>query len=593
MIKVVPVTMLFVFLCLSSFGQSLSGIEQFSAISAQNEINAIAVDQKNNKYLATDLGLFMINGTTQEVESDFVGRKVKALAMNRQSGIWAAVDSNEIVNIETGHQIFLDGDGLRITSMDATNSQIWVGTNQGVHLVSLRQDGTIRKYTPKNSALISPQINVIYVDRLNVRWIGTDKGIVRIEDDQWKLYEKRSKITAITYTSEGTWIASDKELWLVDQWNRWAPAAVDRGLSRGTVRALAADRKGNIYLASDILVQFNPYKDASSTLDETYGFAGTKSISLVCDEDNQVWVGTASRGLFSIDISEDKNRKLTAIIILEKVPDCYGASNAALVVKVAGGVPPYRFNWQNEGLSGDRPGNLKAGKYALVIEDSNGNTYPVEAEIRDPDPLQIDFIRNESVSRNGRKDGIAEISISGGSKPYRASWDNKIEGTINSRLSAGNHTVTVTDINGCREQAFVTIGDARLMPQLADVESLNIGQTVKIEQLFFEADSSEIIETSYPILDEIYDFLSSNAEVVIEVGGHTNNIPPHQYCDRLSTERAQSVAFYLYEKGISETRISFKGYGKRQPIATNQTRAGRQKNQRVEVKIVSLGAGND
>ena len=83
-------------------------------------------------------------------------------------------------------------------------------------------------------------------------------------------------------------------------------------------------------------------------------------------------------------------------------------------------------------------------------------------------------------------------------------------------------------------------------------------------------------------------FLDTNEDIVIEIGGHTNGLPEHDYCDRLSTARAQSVAQYLYEKGIPVDRIGYKGYGKRKPVATNSTVDGRRKNQRVEIKIVAL-----
>jgi len=65
-------------------------------------------------------------------------------------------------------------------------------------------------------------------------------------------------------------------------------------------------------------------------------------------------------------------------------------------------------------------------------------------------------------------------------------------------------------------------------------------------------------------------------------------LPDDEYCDRLSTSRAKNIALYLYERGIPQSQISYKGYGKRQPIATNQTVDGRRRNQRVEIKIVSL-----
>jgi len=77
-------------------------------------------------------------------------------------------------------------------------------------------------------------------------------------------------------------------------------------------------------------------------------------------------------------------------------------------------------------------------------------------------------------------------------------------------------------------------------------------------------------------------------QVVIEIGGHTNNLPADDFCDKLSGDRAKSVAEFLYEKGIKEVRIAHKGYGKRKPIASNKSKSGRKKNQRVEIKILRV-----
>ena len=111
---------------------------------------------------------------------------------------------------------------------------------------------------------------------------------------------------------------------------------------------------------------------------------------------------------------------------------------------------------------------------------------------------------------------------------------------------------------------------------------------LNIEKLFFDADSSAIIESFIPVLDEIYIFLKKNPSVVIEIGGHTNNLPPADICYKLSNARAQSIAEYLYRKGITPEKISYKGYGKDVPIASNDSLAGRKKNQRVEIKILSI-----
>ena len=121
-----------------------------------------------------------------------------------------------------------------------------------------------------------------------------------------------------------------------------------------------------------------------------------------------------------------------------------------------------------------------------------------------------------------------------------------------------------------------------------DPKNLRVGQTVQLENLYFEADSSKIKDESYPVLGELYEFLSGNPDVVVEIGGHTNGNPPHEYCDRLSAERAKAVADYLALKGIPRNRIQYKGYGKRQPIASNSNAEGRRRNQRVEIKILSF-----
>lgn len=117
---------------------------------------------------------------------------------------------------------------------------------------------------------------------------------------------------------------------------------------------------------------------------------------------------------------------------------------------------------------------------------------------------------------------------------------------------------------------------------------LREGQTIRIDQLYFQADSTIIESESYSVLDEIYRFLDRNKDVVVEIGGHTNNLPPADYCDQLSEARAKAVADYLKTKGINSSRLQFKGYGKRYPIADNRTSLGRKQNQRVEIKILSF-----
>lgn len=113
------------------------------------------------------------------------------------------------------------------------------------------------------------------------------------------------------------------------------------------------------------------------------------------------------------------------------------------------------------------------------------------------------------------------------------------------------------------------------------------GQVIRLDELYFQADNATLNKNSYKVLDEVFTFLTKNKSVKIEIGGHTNGVPSVEYCNKLSNERAKAVASYLTGKGISKTRITYKGYGKRYPLASDKTMEGRMKNQRVEIKILS------
>ncbi len=113
------------------------------------------------------------------------------------------------------------------------------------------------------------------------------------------------------------------------------------------------------------------------------------------------------------------------------------------------------------------------------------------------------------------------------------------------------------------------------------------GQIIKLSSLSFKMDDSTITQSAIISLNKIYDFLKENEEIVIEIGGHTSGRCHDFYCNQLSTARAKAVATYLRNKGINERQLSYKGYGKTKPIASNNTTGGRRKNQRVEIKILS------
>ena len=136
-----------------------------------------------------------------------------------------------------------------------------------------------------------------------------------------------------------------------------------------------------------------------------------------------------------------------------------------------------------------------------------------------------------------------------------------------------------------RDQNFPR--EKQKMTTIEELEKIVLkGEALRLN-LFFEADSFLIKDRHYAELDSVEKFILKNKEIVVEIGGHTNGLPKHAYCDDLSSKRARSIREFLIENGVPRDRIFAKGYGKRKPIASNFSDIGRAKNQRVEIKLKS------
>ena len=72
----------------------------------------------------------------------------------------------------------------------------------------------------------------------------------------------------------------------------------------------------------------------------------------------------------------------------------------------------------------------------------------------------------------------------------------------------------------------------------------------------------------------------------IEISGHTDNVGSESFNYLLSQQRADAVLTYLLSKGVDNSRITAKGYGKDKPVASNENSEGRAANRRVEIRII-------
>ena len=107
------------------------------------------------------------------------------------------------------------------------------------------------------------------------------------------------------------------------------------------------------------------------------------------------------------------------------------------------------------------------------------------------------------------------------------------------------------------------------------------------EKVQFEVNSDKIREVSHDLLNEVAQVIKDNPQIKkIEVQGHASAEGSDNHNMKLSDRRAKAVSKYLTSKaGIAKGTLSAKGYGETQPIASNDTEDGREKNRRVEFVI--------
>jgi outer membrane protein OmpA-like peptidoglycan-associated protein len=111
-------------------------------------------------------------------------------------------------------------------------------------------------------------------------------------------------------------------------------------------------------------------------------------------------------------------------------------------------------------------------------------------------------------------------------------------------------------------------------------------QPIVLKNVFFETGIATLRQESKSELNRLKTLLEENPSMKIRIQGHTDNVGNDAANQTLSENRAKSVYDFLIQNGIPSTRLSYKGFGKTQPIDTNDTDSGRQNNRRTEFVVV-------
>lgn len=126
-----------------------------------------------------------------------------------------------------------------------------------------------------------------------------------------------------------------------------------------------------------------------------------------------------------------------------------------------------------------------------------------------------------------------------------------------------------------------------------DIEGAKVermGEAIKItfdSGILFDVDKADVRPASRDNLAKLAKILNKYPDTNILIEGHTDSTGAGDYNLRLSRDRAGSVAFYMATLEVGSSRFTTMGYGKTQPIATNDTPEGRQQNRRVDIAVMA------
>lgn len=184
---------------------------------------------------------------------------------------------------------------------------------------------------------------------------------------------------------------------------------------------------------------------------------------------------------------------------------------------------------------------------------------------------------------------------------YESLTKGKSVGIARSEPTNGSYKIVLPagDLYGFRAEApgYYPVSDQLDTRKLAEYAELTRdlflvpirkNETIVLNNLFFDFGKTDLRQESFAELDRLAQFLVESPSITIELSGHTDNVGTDAANKTLSQERVNAVKAYLLNRGVADQRMKAVGYGKTKPLASNAAEEGRQRNRRVEFKIVSM-----
>ncbi len=234
-----------------------------------------------------------------------------------------------------------------------------------------------------------------------------------------------------------------------------------------------------------------------------------------------------------------------------------------------------------------------SGKYAYMVGDKTGSRAEL-MRLKIPDQLKPDpvaLIVGKTLNAKTKKpieaailfDDLATQKEVGEANSHPEDGSYKI--VLPYGINYGLHASAKGFLSVNENMELQTVSTYQEIQKDLYLVPIEVGESISLNNVFFQQGKPVLKSESFPELDRLWQILTDNPKMEIELGGHTDNVGSHTLLVKLSLDRVETVKKYLADKGISAKRISGRGFGPDQPREKNDTEEHKIKNRRVEFRI--------
>jgi gliding motility-associated-like protein len=213
------------------------------------------------------------------------------------------------------------------------------------------------------------------------------------------------------------------------------------------------------------------YSDGEFVIHPTGGFGEYTMNSTDVNIEAGVPVVNLPAGVYTVQITDSRGCTITETIALNQPPpivqqltvisnyngsdiSCFGHADGQAATNISGGVEPYEILWSDMSTSVNSFVDLDNEVAQVLVSDANGCISEQSILIQQPDPIQVEVVsimdyNGFHISCNGLDDGEVTVSAQGGVGAIHYTWDGTTGSNYSAQLSAGWHTATAIDSNGC------------------------------------------------------------------------------------------------------------------------------------------------